>query len=338
MRSQAQLAAGAVRKAAAQEKDRVDAMILDAERIRAELDEEKSKLAVHVEEAEDKSSQATTTLATAKEQVAEMLETAGREVEGTKAQTARRREEMRLERESVEEWRGQVENWRSQLDKERASLDGARASLDSDRAGISQAKAALAEGRRATEGQTAEMIAQAQAEADAIVERAWSEAERLVGQTDLDPNDAATTLAELRSQLEARDAELASRANELGLREEAAAEAEAQFQHGQTDFEAERTELIRSARDEGYEHGKAEGAATTPEQTASVTSIVDSLPPFEDADDEVGGTVTEIDFASSDELDSADSEVTGQDDTDGEPSDPTATTDEGEHQEADSED
>ena len=184
------------------------------------------------------------------------------------------------------------------------------------------------------------MTAQAQAEADAIVERAWSEAERLVGQADLDSNDAATTLAELRSQLEAREAELVSRANELGLREEAAAEAEAQFQQGQTDFEAERTELIRSARDEGYEHGKAEGAAATPEQTASVTSIVDSLPLLEgnESDDEVGGTVTEVDVASSKEPDSAESGVTGQDDTDGEPSDPTATTHEGAHQEADSED
>ena len=177
---------------------------------------------------------------------------------------------MRTEREKLEDWRIQLENWRIQLDKERASFDGARTTLDIERSEIAIVRGGLADEIRTARRRGDEIVTEARADAHAIVERAWLEAERLVGEKEVSDDDEAL-MAQLRDTLETRESELESRAHELTEREGVITEAELAFGGRTVGVRRRKDRGPAQAHESGYEQGWSEAAAAASE--TAVTQV-----------------------------------------------------------------
>jgi hypothetical protein len=167
----------------------------------------------------------------------------------------------------------QLEGWRSQLDKDRASLDAGRSELDRGRAEVSAALAKLDERKRLAEVEANAIVDRAQSEADAVLDQAWKEAERLIGGAKADAEDHEGTVAELRRQIERREEELSTTNQAMVAREQKLTGAEVDLREAQHAFEIQRTDLLREAREQGYELGWAEAEAAAAAKQARRAAI-----------------------------------------------------------------
>ena len=166
-------------------------------------------------------------LSRARKDVTRMLDETKVQTAEEKAQLDLRRDEIAQEREAIETWRTELAGWRAQLDKERATLDASKSLVEQDRVEVKK-EIARTEARWAElERKGAQLLEGAQQESDAIIERAWSEARRVMGHAD--ESDEADRLAELRAELEKQRGDFEK--------------SRAEFEQNQAQLEIDRAEL-----------------------------------------------------------------------------------------------
>jgi chromosome segregation ATPase len=172
---------------------------------------------------------AAATLARANKEITEMTAKAKAKLAQDRESAGNRREELVRERASLENWREQLESWRAQLDEERSALDARRVTLHEERSAVAADRGELAEESRLLEADAAAFLEEAELDADQMLERAWDEVQRLVGDAELDA-DPEHRLAELRRSVQHRETELAQRSAALSKREADLARREADLE------------------------------------------------------------------------------------------------------------